>query len=136
MATLDTNVLIRYLTQDDPGLAARALALLEQVGEGSRSVTLLEGVLVETVQVLVSKRLYNVSREIIRTRLRYIISLTHVELINKRVYLEALDIFVDLPRLSFVDALCASYARRSRDRTVISFDRDFRNLPGVRWEQP
>jgi predicted nucleic acid-binding protein len=49
MAMLDSNVLIRYLTQDDPGLAARALALLEQVEEGSRSVVLIEGVLVETV---------------------------------------------------------------------------------------
>jgi predicted nucleic acid-binding protein len=136
MATLDTNVLIRYLTQDDPGLAARAFALLEQVEEGSRSVLLLEGVLVEAVQVLVSRRLYNVSREVIRTRLRYIIGLAHVELTNKRVYLDALDIFVDFPRLSFVDALCAAHAQRSRDRTVISFDRGFRDLPGVRWEEP
>ena len=34
------------------------------------------------------------------------------------------------------DALCATYARRADDSTVISFDRDFRNIPGVTWEQP
>jgi predicted nucleic acid-binding protein len=73
---------------------------------------------------------------VIRTRLRYIIRLAHVELINKRVYLAALDLFVEFPRLSFVDALCGSYAQRSRDSTVISFDRGFLNLPGIRWEEP
>jgi predicted nucleic acid-binding protein len=136
MATLDTNVLIRYLTQDNPALAARSLALLEQVEAGSRSVMLLEGVLVETVQVLSSKRTYNVSREVIRTRLRYIIDLTHIDLPNKRTYLDALDMYVDFPRLSFVDALCAVFAQRSADSTVISFDRGFRGIPGVTWERP
>jgi predicted nucleic acid-binding protein len=136
MATLDTSVLIRYLTQDNPDLAARALALLEQIEAGSRSVMLLEAVLVETIQVLSSKRLYNISREVIRTRLRYIINLPSIELANKRTYLDALDLFVDFPRLSFVDALCGVFARRHPDSTVISFDRGFRNLPGITWEQP
>lgn len=55
---------------------------------------------------------------------------------NKRIYFEAFDLYVEFSRLSFVDALCAAYARHSEDKTVVSFDHDFRNLPDVVWEQP
>ena len=68
MPILDTNVLLRYLTEDNPEQAQRALTVLEQVEAGSLRVVLPEGVLVETVQVLSSRRLYDVPREIIRTR--------------------------------------------------------------------
>jgi predicted nucleic acid-binding protein len=65
VAVLDTNVLLRYLTDDDPDHAERALRLLQRVEAGERSVLLTEGVLIEIVQVLASKRLYNLPREII-----------------------------------------------------------------------
>jgi len=135
MAVLDTNVIIRYLTQDDPNLGKQALAIFDQVESGSLTITLLEGVLVETVQVLSSRSLYNVSREAIRARLTLIIRLPHVDLPNKRTYLEAFDLYVDHPRLSFVDALCVAYAQRAEDATVISFDRGYRNIAGLRWVQ-
>ncbi|MDQ2783685.1 MAG: hypothetical protein M3Y58_01640 [Chloroflexota bacterium] len=35
---LDTNILIRYLTNDDPDKAALALALLDRVAEGTEQV--------------------------------------------------------------------------------------------------
>ena len=114
MATLDTNVLIRYLTQDNPEHARRALALLQQIEAGTRSATIPEGVLVETVQVLSSRRLYNVSREEIRARLGTILRLRGLKLENKRTYLRALDLYVEYSRLSFVDALhrpCPTHCR-------------------------
>src|SRR5437867_3085655 len=113
MVVLDTNVILRYLTQDNPDRSRRAFALIQQLEAGERTATLPEAVLVETVQVLSSKRLYNVSREEIRTRLGVVLRLRGVKLPQKRTYLRALDLCVEYARLSFVDALCVADAART-----------------------
>ena len=77
MAVLDTNVLLRYLTLDNPDHAQRAFALLQQIEAGTRTAVLPEGVLVETVQVLSSRNLYNVGREEIRARLAPVLRTRH-----------------------------------------------------------
>jgi predicted nucleic acid-binding protein len=136
MAVLDTNVLLRYLTQDEPDQSQHALDLLRKLESGERTAALPQAVLVETVQVLSSPRLYAVSRQVIGTRLAEVLRLRGVRLPGKRTYLQALDLYVQYGRLSFVDALLAAHAQRERDTTVISFDADFRNLPGVISEQP
>ena len=136
MAVLDTNIFIRYLSLDNADQAERAFALLQELEAGNRTALLPERVLVEIVQVLSSKRLYNLGREEIRGRLSPIIRLPAVKLANKRSYLHAFDLYVDYSRLSFVDALCIAHTQREPEPTVLSFDRDFDNIPGVRWEEP
>ena len=90
----------------------------------------------ETVQVLSSRRLYNVSREEIRTRLGAVLRVRGLNLPNKRTYLRALDLYVEYARLSFVDALCVAHAQRTVEATVISFDQDYRDIAGIRWAEP
>lgn len=102
---LDTNLIIRYLTQDVPRLAKQAQAFLQRVEAGQETVRLTEGVLVEAVQVLGSKVLYNRPREQIRDRLTDIIELAGVELADKRRYVRALAIYAATPALDFVDTL-------------------------------
>jgi predicted nucleic acid-binding protein len=135
MAVLDTNVLIRYLTEDDEEQSSRALALLQEVEARRRSVFLPEAILVETIRVLSAPRSYAVDREVIRARLLTILAMPGVTMANKHIYQDSLDLYVAYSRLSFEAALCAAYARSGDDKTVISFDRDFRNLPDVVWEQ-
>ena len=53
---VDTNIIIRHITRDDPQLAQRARVFLQQVESGTEEVLLTEGVLVEAVQVLSSER--------------------------------------------------------------------------------
>ena len=136
MAVLDTNVLIRYLTEDNENQSRRALALLQEVEARRRSIFLSEAILVETIRVLSARGSYAVDREVIRARLLTILGMPGVTMTNKQIYYDSLDLYVTFSRLSFEDALCAAYARQSEDRTVISFDRDFRNLPDLVWEQP
>ena len=76
IAFLDTNIFIRYLTQDDPDKAAQAYAVLQEVERGERLVMTTEAVLTEVVHVLSSKALYNVPRSIIRQRLYDLLSLS------------------------------------------------------------
>ena len=58
MIAIDTNVLLRYLLQDDKVQARKATALIT----GSASVLITDIVLVETIWVLTGKR-YKLNRE-------------------------------------------------------------------------
>ena len=131
MAPLDTNVIIRFLTNDDPVLSPRAYAFFTQLAAGDATAALTEAVLVESVQVLSSRNLYNQPRADIARHLSNIIRLQGVKLPRKRRYLRALELYVAWPGLSFVDALLAVYAQESPPPTIISFDAGFDQLPGI-----
>lgn len=131
MAPLDTNVIIRFLTNDDPALSPRAHTLFSQLETGAAAASLTEAVLVESVQVLSSKNLYNQPRPTIARHLSNIIRLPGVKLLRKRRYLRALELYVAWPALSFVDVLLAVYAEESPPPTVISFDEGFDRCPGL-----
>lgn len=131
LAFLDTNVIIRYLTRDDPAQGARAKQLLDQVAAGTITVTTSETVIGEVVFVLSSKALYNLPRDRIRTHLSAILSLKGLRIAHKRMYLRALDLYVAVPRLDFADALSVAEMERRQLSTIISFDRDFDSITGV-----
>jgi predicted nucleic acid-binding protein len=136
LIVIDTNVLIRYVTDDHPDHSQRAFDLLRKFQTGERSGMLLEGVIIETVQVLSSKDLYNIGREEIRARVGGVLRLAGIRTPAKQVFLRALDIYNEVPRLSFVDSLCVAYAERDHPSVVVSFDREFRRVPSITWEQP
>lgn len=54
MISLDTNVLVRLLLDDDPDQTARARRLVKQAGQEGEPILVLAGVLLEAVWVLVS----------------------------------------------------------------------------------
>jgi predicted nucleic acid-binding protein len=133
---LDTNILIRHLAGDHAGQSPRARALLQALYTGAQEARLTEAVLVETVQVLSSTKLYNLPRVEIARHLGTIIRFRGVKLSHKRRYLRALDRYAATPRLSFVDALLATYAQESPPPTVLSFDQGFDNLPDLTRIEP
>lgn len=135
MEFLDTNVILRHLTQDNPHQAERAYRLLQQVETGALAVTTSEGVLVEAVYVLSSKVVYNLPRSDIRTSLSGIISLKGLKLAHKRTYLRALDLYAST-NLDFVDALNVAHMEREKIGTILSFDRDYDRVPGVTRREP
>jgi predicted nucleic acid-binding protein len=132
---LDANVIIRYLTGDNPDQSARSLALIQQVETCERQVTTCEGVLVEIVQVLSSSRLYNRSRASIASALSDLVRLRGLRLPNKTTYLRALDLYGST-NLDFVDTLILAHVERSKLRTVVSFDRDFDRFPQITRREP
>jgi len=135
MEYLDTNVILRYLTQDDPSQADRARLFLEQVQSGTITVTTSEAVIAEVVYVLSSRALYDLPRPDIKTHLANIISLRGLKLPNKRTYLRALDLY-ETANLDFVDALNVAHMERSGIQTIVSFDRDFDTIAGITRREP
>lgn len=136
IAVLDTNIIIRHLAGDHADHSPRARRVFQELQSGLRTATLTEAVLVESVQVISSKALYNLPRPEIHRHLAGIIGLKGVKLAHKPRYLRALALYEAYPRLSFVDALLAAYAESSAPATVLSFDQGFDRVPGITREEP
>jgi len=127
---LDTNILLRYLTRDDEEKARRALALLLRVERGEERVTTSPMEIFETVFTLQS--FYKMARTDIRERLAAIMQLRGLQLPNKQVYIEALDLYATTS-LSFADCFNAAYMNRHGLPEIYSWDTDFVTTHLLAW---
>ena len=132
---LDTNIIIRYLTGDNPDFSKRAYDFLQQVEVGTTTVTTCEAVIIETVQVLSSRTLYNLPRSTVRDLISSVLRLRGLKLPNKRIYLRALELFAST-NFDFSDALIVAHMEYRKISTLISFDRDFDKIPGITRQEP
>jgi predicted nucleic acid-binding protein len=126
MRYLDTNIMLRFLTRDDEEKAQACFALFRRVEGGEEEVTLGEAILTEVCYVLTSSRhSYQLSREDIRARLLVLLNLRGLRLRNKRVYLRALDLYVQYPRLDIGDAVSVARMEALGVKEIYSYDTDF-----------
>ncbi|MBI2848590.1 MAG: PIN domain-containing protein [Chloroflexi bacterium] len=125
---LDTNILIRYLTKDDPAKAQEALTLLTRVERGEEKVVISPMVVFEVVFTL--QRRYRVPRELIRESLQDIVSLRGIELANKQLFRSALDLYAR-HAISFADAYNSAYMQSRRLVEIYSWDTDFDKIEGL-----
>jgi uncharacterized protein len=134
---LDTNVIIWFVTQDDPDKAARARLLLKQVEAGVLTLITSESVVVEIVQVLSSKVLYNQPRPIVAGHVGAILGLPKLKLANKRTILRALELWANASvSVDFVDALSVAHMERQQISAIASFDHDFDRFPQIDRRDP
>lgn len=135
MEFLDTNIILRYLTRDDPAKAQRCYALFQQVKRKQIRLVTSESVLAEVVYVLSSRSLYNQPRENVRTLLLPIISLPGLKLSNRRAFFRALDIYAST-HLDFEDCLSIAHMERLKVNTILSYDQDFDRVKGIQRREP
>ncbi|MBI4499521.1 MAG: PIN domain-containing protein [Chloroflexi bacterium] len=95
----------------------------------------IEGVLVEVVQVLSSRRRYYLPRADIRDYLTGILSFRGMDLPYKCTYLRALEIYAQR-NIDFVDALAVAHMERPYTGAIVSFDRDVDRIPGITRREP
>ncbi len=137
MRFLDTNIIIRFLTNDDPQKARACLALFQRVDRGEEQVRASVTHIAEVCFVLASKRSpYRLSHDDIRVRLLPILKLAGVKLPNKRLVLRALDHYATFPRLDFEDALAVAIMEAEEMTEIYSYDTDFDGLTGIVWRTP
>lgn len=127
----DANVLLRFLTDEPPELAARAAKLLEGAQRGELSLKVHSVVVAETVWVLQS--FYGYSKQEISAALVPLLVDHGLKVEGSRTVTGALESMAE-ENVDFVDALLAQTAR-SRGEGVASFDADFRKLD-VGWHEP
>lgn len=120
MIGIDTNVLVRYLTQDEPTQAAQATLIIEQ--KLTQEVPGFIGVvvLVETVWVL--QRLYAASTDEIRRTVADLLGCQTLVIEQRDVIARALSV-AQSSNCGFADAVIAASALGAGCREILSFDR-------------
>lgn len=119
---VDTNIIIRLVTNDIPELADHAAAQLDALA--SDSVELPLYVLAEAVYVLALNENYSYSRTLVQTALQAIIAIPQFSLDHKVAY-AALNFFA-AEKLDFVDCLLLAQ-HQTNNQILLTFDKPLKS---------
>ena len=137
MRFLDTNIILRYLTRDDPAKAQACFLLFQQVKQGSEQLQTTESVIAEATYVLTSPRHpYKLDHATITALLLPIVRLRSLKIPRKRVVIRALELYEQYPRLDFEDCLNVATMTQDNLQEIVSYDRGFDNVPGITRQEP
>ena len=123
MVGLDTNVLVRYITQDDPRQAKMAERAIEKAVAGGAKVLIQPIVLCELIWVLESAYRYGKS-EII-AMIEQVMRTVQFEIAEKDVIWKALEDFSG-GSADFSDYLIGRANERAGAQTTLTFDRSLK----------
>jgi predicted nucleic acid-binding protein len=117
---VDTNLFVRYLTDDDAEKADRVEALLGEAAEGKVRLVTADLVLVELIWVLESS--YDLKPAEVAPMIRSILVTPGMEVINGALLAEALDHY-EGNNIDIVDGYIAALMNKLNIANVYSFDR-------------
>jgi predicted nucleic-acid-binding protein len=127
MTGLDTNVLVRYLTLDDPVQAERATEIIERRLTEQDPGFIGTVAMAETVWVL--ERFYRFSSARIVSAIERMLGAETLVVDNEREVFAAM-IALKVGRGSFADALIGALCAKAGCSRVLTFDRQVLRLPG------
>jgi len=127
MLGIDTNILIRYLTRDDPSQYEKARRLIDREVTRGEPVLISLLVLLETEWVLRSR--YNLAKAEISTTFSALLEAADVVLEDEPTIEAALYSWKD-SAADFADCLIESHNRRLGCRATATFDRRASKLAG------
>lgn len=125
MRALDTNILVRFLTADDPEQARVAKVLLTETLTAAHPGFVSVVVLCETAWTL--ERFYDLGQRQIRDALLGLLTAPQLVFGDEAAVRAALD-----GELGLADLLIHELGRRAGCAETVTFDRRFARLPGVR----
>ena len=129
---VDSNILLRFLTGEPPGMFAAAAGLMESAERGEVVLELSPLVLAETAFTLES--FYRRPRKEVAATLAQLVTRLGVRLAEKARMLDALG-RVEATGVHLVDAYLVATAVETK-LPVASFDRDFDKFPDVARFEP
>lgn len=124
---LDTNIFIRYLTNDDPVKADRVEKLLEEAAAGRVRLVTAEMVLAEVVWVLESA--YDLPPLAIGPMIKAIIATPGLEVINRDLVEKAVDHYL-AHNIDFIDGYIAALMEKRQIEEILSYDK--KHLPRIK----
>ena len=127
MIGLDTNILIRYLTQDDRAQSAKATEILEHRLTQNNPGFVGVGAMDETVWVL--DRAYGLTAQEIATAVEQLLQVEVLAIENEQEVFTAI-VALKQGRGSFADALIAELGARAGCTRTLTFDQKAIRLPG------
>jgi uncharacterized protein len=131
---VDTNLFIRYLTNDDPAKADRVETLLNEAAAGEVRLVTAEMVLAEVVWVLESA--YALKSADITPLIRAILATPGLEVINGALVEKAL-LHYENQNVDFIDGYIAAVMERHGLTEIYSYDKKHLvGLPGINRKEP
>ena len=128
-AFVDTNILVRHLTGDPPGMAARATAFLT----AGQELLLTDLVVAETVYVLES--FYEAPRVQVAESMRSLLAFRSMVTVDPALLLRALEVY-EVDRLAFAEAYLVACAEATGVNAVASFDKSIDRVTTVQRVEP
>ena len=128
-AFVDTNILVRHLTDDPPEMAARATAYLETATE----LLLTDLVTAETVYVLES--FYESPRDQVAEAVRSLVAFDSVVCVDPALLLRAVEVY-ETERIDFAEAYLVACAESTGVGRVASVDRSLDRVHTVERVEP
>jgi predicted nucleic-acid-binding protein len=127
MIGLDTNILIRYLTQDDPAQSAKATEILEHRLTPNNPGFVSVVAMVETVWVL--DRAYGLTNQEAAAAVERLLQVEVLAIESEQEVFTAM-VALKQGRGSFADALIAELGVRAGCTRTLTFDQKAVRLPG------
>ncbi len=131
---IDTNVFLRYLTNDDPVKAKRAEALFRDAVQGKALLTTSLLVIAEIVWTLES--FYQLDKSGVAPRIEKILNTRNLECPGSTLIMMALDLYVQ-QNIDFIDAYHAYLLKEHDMNRIVTYDRKhFSGVPWLEIEEP
>lgn len=132
---LDTNAILRYVAGDAAEQAEAARNVVQNVAQGKEQAIVLHNVIHEACYALTSStpgQGYNLTHRDARDRLQPILALDGIQIIpDKRLALQALDIYALGEKIDFTDALLVADVRNAMADGIYSFDKRYDTIAGA-----
>jgi predicted nucleic acid-binding protein len=136
IAYLDTNIIIRLVTGDDPAKQAASQRLFEQLEDGAITIVAPVMVIADAVYVLASPRLYALARPLIRAALSRLLRIPSFRVQHRRALLRALDLYGRSASLDFGDAYLVATMEQHGATALYLYDHDFDQFPSITRHEP
>lgn len=133
-AVIDTNILVRYLTNDDPSKAKAVDSLLNKALKGELKILIPSIVIAELVWVLES--FYEMKPNEIAELVEAVLNTPGVEVTDKSIITFALKLY-RAKNMDFIDAWIIEFAKNSNVNTIYTFDkRHFKAIEEIEAKSP
>jgi len=129
MAALETNVLVRWLTDDDAGQSTRVASLLKDKANNGERLFIPVTVMLELEWVLRSR--YRFDKAAITSALDALLSVTELEFQTEPALEQALWLFKQAGAPDFADCLHVALVSQSGQGPLLTFDERASKLVGA-----
>jgi len=126
---IDTNIFLRYLTNDVPSVADRIEKIFKKALHGKLSLVTNAFVIAEIIWVLESY--YELSKEEIEEMVSRILNTTGLEIESGKLLLKALDLYLS-KNIDFIDAYNVVFMKDHGLKRILTLDKKhFSRIEGI-----
>ncbi len=133
MIFLDTNIILRYLTWDDPKKADKCDSLFKRVSEGKKILFTTTLVIAEVIWTL--EKAYKLPKKEIVTYVQQILNTPNIKLDEKDILLASIGLY-EIKGIDFIDAYNATMIETKNINSLYSYDKHFDLISSLKRLEP